>query len=413
MKIVLASGIPIFPAHEGNRSRILALTRAIRALGHDLWFVLLPAGISPAYDRQAHVEEFGSDRLVELPEEGFATRLRRFILWLPFRLRRKIARKLKLPVGYYSALDEHYRPGWSEGLGKLHRQHHFDAAVVEYVFHSAAFDAFPPDVRKVLDTHDAFTDRHQSYVARGIAHDYWISLKQEDERRGFRRADVILAIQDEEAAVFRDQLGQDRGNPEIAVVNHFLDLSDGPVASYAPRRALFLASHNTANTLSANIFVDSILPLILARIPDFKLVLAGSICGMVEDNPAVIKLGRVERLLDAFEAAPLLVNPMQVGTGINIKILDALAAGVPTVSTDTGARGLPEEIRSNIMIVPEQDFGAFADRVVELMEDEALRRSLGLKARASAVLWNERQRTALQGALDPGAESETLQTKAA
>ena len=32
MKVVLISGIPILPAHEGNRSRILALSRAIRDL---------------------------------------------------------------------------------------------------------------------------------------------------------------------------------------------------------------------------------------------------------------------------------------------------------------------------------------------------------------------------------------------
>jgi glycosyltransferase involved in cell wall biosynthesis len=413
MKIVLVSGIPIFPAHEGNRSRILALTRAIRELGHDLWLVLMPAGISSPNDREAHLAEFGADRLIELPAERPLGRATRFARWFPFRLRRKISRKLNLPTGFYSGLDEHYLPGWSKELAALHHQHGFDAAVVEYVFHSSALDVFPQGVRKVLDTHDAFTDRHVSYVARGITHDYWISLRPEEESRGFRRADTILAIQQQEAEVFQRQLGDNPANPAVAVVNHFLDLAEGPVADHAPRRGLFLASDNPANTLSARTFVDRILPLILARVPDFKLVLAGSICRVVEDHHAVIKLGRVERLLDAFEAAPLLVNPMLVGTGINIKILDALAAGVPTVSTDTGARGLPADIGDSVSVVPEQDFAAFADRVVELVEDEGLRRLLGSKARAAAVEWNERQRAALRDALEPRSRAETLQTRAA
>ena len=92
MKVVLISGIPILPAHEGNRSRILALSRAIRDLGHDLWVVIMPSGLSVPNDREAHVAEFGADRFVEIPPENPVAR---FIRRFPFRLRRKLGHVLQ------------------------------------------------------------------------------------------------------------------------------------------------------------------------------------------------------------------------------------------------------------------------------------------------------------------------------
>lgn len=402
MKVVLISSVPFVPVHEGNQSRILSLSRAIRAQGHDLWVVLLPAGIWAPGDAEAHRREFGVDRFVELsPDRGLGQVVRR-IVWTPFRLWRRICRKLGLPAGYYTLLDEYYRGRWSGELADLHRQHRFDVAMVEYVLHSAALEAFPAGVRKVIDTHDALADRHRRYLARGLKGGYWFSLRPAAENRGFRRADALIAIQHEEAEAFQAQLGHDPAGPEIALVSHFLDLSSPPVADHAPRRALFLASANSANRLSAQMFVRDILPLILGRVPDFRLVLAGAICGVVDDHPAVMKLGRVDSPLDAFAEAPLLVNPMVVGTGINIKLLDALAAGVPVVSTDTGARGLPEAYRGGVLTVAEDDHGAFASYVVELMGDEERRRRLGAEARKAALAWNDGQLAALRGVLSRG-----------
>ena len=399
MKLVLISGFPLFPVNQGNRSRILALVRAIRELGGELTFVLVPRGVPDLYDRDAHVAEFAPGQFIEFPPESRRARILRMLRWFPFRMRRKICRKLNLRTGFYAGLDETWRPGWTAQLAALHAERGFDAAIVEYVFHSAALTAFPASVRKLIDTHDAFADRHISYVAQGIPHDYFISLRPEEEDRGFRRADAILAIQAEEAQNFCKRLGTDPRNPEVHVVNHFLDLADAPVADHAKCSGVFLASRNSANTLSARNFVEQTLPLILARLPQFRFMLAGSICEVVDDHPAIVKLGFVDRMIDAFTQAPLLINPMRVGTGIAIKMLDAMAAGVPAVSTDVGARGLPQQFAESVLIVPEQDHQAFADRVVTLIQDEPLRRELGHKARRAAEQWNMLQRATLRDAL--------------
>lgn len=396
MKIALVSGIPLFPVHEGSRSRILALSRAIRAQGHDLWFVVLPAGISHANDRERHIAEFGADRFIEIPAES---KLKHFVRRLPLRIKRKLRYLFKQPSRYYSGLDDFYLGKWTLQLSALHRRINFDAAVVEYVFHSAALLSFPQNVRKIIDTHDAFADRHHSYIARGLR-DYWISLRPADESRGFRRADIILAIQEQEALAFSAQMGDDPTNPDVAVVNHFLDLSSPPIAAHTGLKALFLASGNAANTLSARNFIENVLPIVLARLPQFQLVLAGAICEVIDDHPSVVKLGQVERVMDAFRVAPVLVNPMLLGTGINIKILDAMASGVPIISTEMGIRGLPEDYRAALLSVPDRAYQAFADQIITLMENESMRRQLGQRGRIDAARWNEQQEASLRAALE-------------
>lgn len=63
MKVAFVSAISAVPANEGNRSRILQLTRAVRRLGHDVHFVYIDTPIIADFDPAAHEAEFGSGHL--------------------------------------------------------------------------------------------------------------------------------------------------------------------------------------------------------------------------------------------------------------------------------------------------------------------------------------------------------------
>ena len=111
------------------------------------------------------------------------------------------------------------------------------------------------------------------------------------------------------------------------------------------------------------------------------------------------KLGFVDDLKPVFARAPLSINPTVSGTGINIKILDAMGAGVATASTETGARGLPAEFRNGVMVAADHDHRAFADAIIALATDATLRRRLGQAAYADAQRWNAQQLQALERCL--------------
>jgi len=383
MRVVLVSSFPAFPSTAGNRSRIRQLALSIRELGHDLTFVLLESKWE-ASDDAAHEAAFGKSNYIKIEKKYWFGRWARDVA---LGAAKRVLRLAGVEAAYYSTLDRFRDRNFMSGLAQLDLRP--DAVVVEYVLDSWAFAAFPRTARRILDTHDAFGDRHKGYVARGIQ-DYWISLRPESENAGFRRAQVVLAIQQEEAQRFRSQLASDAkpGNPEVAVVGHLLELGESVVNYEVDDSAVFVASDNPANRHAIHAFVEDILPRVVSERPGFDLKLAGSICRAVRDVPNVTKLGWVDDVETIFAQAPLSINPMLAGTGINIKLLDAMAAGVPSVTTATGARGLPETLRNGMCVVADDDAEGFAAAVVRFARGASVRRATGLAARDDARRWN-------------------------
>jgi glycosyltransferase involved in cell wall biosynthesis len=164
---------------------------------------------------------------------------------------------------------------------------------------------------------------------------------------------------------------------------------------------MFIGSSNPINVQAARYFIDEILPPILKARPDFRLHLVGDVCSGVEDAPALVKHGRLEALGDAFAVAPLAINPVLSGTGLNIKLIDSLAHGAPMITTETGARGLPGDLRTAVAVIPDEKPQAFAEAVLALLADPALRRRMAEQARAAASGWNRRQQEALVDCLSP------------
>jgi glycosyltransferase involved in cell wall biosynthesis len=386
MKVLLVSGFPAFPATAGNRSRIRQLALSIKALGHDLTFVYLESKWEVC-DDAAHEKAFGAGNYVKLEKKNWRGKWARELV-------RGIAKRVQqlvgIEAGYYSKLDRFRDRDFLTELAKLDVQP--NVVIIEYVLDSWAFEAFPRTARRVLDAHDAFADRHKDYVARGIKN-FWVSFRPESENAGFRRADVVLAIQPEEAQRFLLQLAREGGasNPQVAVVSHFLKLGEEDVHYEIDNSAVFLASDNPSNRNAMQFFVDNVMPHVVSEIPLFDLKLVGSICQAVPDMPNITKLGWVDDAHQVFAGAPLSINPMLTGTGINIKLLDAMASGVPTISTETGARGLPDSSRKGVVVVPDHDARAFAAAVIRFARDSGLRREIGMAAREDATRWNARQ----------------------
>jgi len=383
MRVVLVTRFPAFPTTAGNRSRIRQLALAIRELGHELHFVYLESKWETC-DDAAHEAAFGKGRYVHIPSRAWPAKR---AAGAAIGATKRLLRLAGVDAAYYSDLDRFRDRDFLRALRRLDLRP--DAVVVEYVLDSWAFAAFAPTARRILDTHDAFADRHKGYVERGIR-DYWVSLRPATENAGFRRADVVLAIHEEEARRFARQLAGDHkaADPRVAVVGHLLEISADEIGYGADDSAVFLASDNSANKHALHAFLEHVLPRVVREIPAFDLKLAGSICRDVADVKNVTKLGWVEDVQAVFAHAPLSVNPMLAGTGINIKLLEAMACGVPSVTTATGARGVPEGLRSGMCVVEDDNAEGFAAAVVRFARDAELRRAKGLAAREDARRWN-------------------------
>ncbi len=400
MKIVLVTSIPAFPTNAGNRSRILELARAVRALGHDLTFVSLPVSKDQG-DIAAHQAEFGAQNYVQIANSGFLQHRKYRLHQKHLKLQQKRLQKRGDDNAHYSKVDQTHNDVWLPKLKAIGRD--ADVVIVEYVFNSKVFEAFPRSAMRILDTHDSFSDRHKLFFTNGLGNGYWRSLRPEDEILGFRRADTVLAIQEEEAIRFSEQLQKNPtqgATPDVAVVSHFLDTRT-PITDYSQdNTAFFLGSNNPANRQAISNFVATVMPLVVQEIPTFDLKLIGGICKDAPDHPNITKLGQVPKLRDAFVRSPLSINPMLVGTGINIKLLDAMAAGVATLSTATGLRGLPDRYRQGVVAFDDHDHVGFANEIIRYAQSAELRARIGGAALSDAEKWNQEQYTRLRICLE-------------
>jgi glycosyltransferase involved in cell wall biosynthesis len=152
-----------------------------------------------------------------------------------------------------------------------------------------------------------------------------------------------------------------------------------------PLTMLFLGSfRHDPNRVAVDWFVREVLPLILARSPATRLVIAGS-----EPPPAhtyadtaghLEMLGYVDDVRGPLAQYAVFVCPILSGSGVRVKLLEAFAAGIPVVSTTLGAEGLAQQ-DGEFCALADSPAG-FAERVLQLFDDPAAAAAMAVRARA-------------------------------
>ncbi|MPZ44194.1 MAG: glycosyltransferase [Betaproteobacteria bacterium] len=388
MKILIVSPTPTHPSSAGNRARVGAIARALKDARHTVHFALVPMESGDL----AAMNRFFEGRLTVLPyrapsaHRGWRTRLRRRVLAV-----------LARASAYVWGVDDWYDNAISAALAELHAKERFDVVIVVYVFLSKALDALPDTVLKVLDTNDRFADRHLHYLRKGQT-PRWFSTTQEEERRGLARADVVVAIQETERRIFSDIL-QDAAR--VVTIGHLVQISDPLLLARRPC-AVFVGSDNPINQEAVEYFVAEVLPRVRTMCPNFELWLVGDVCRRIEDAVGIVKKGRVDDLATVYMEASLAVNPVRMGTGLNVKTVECLALGLPLVVTEAGSRGL-EGLRGKAFLnVPDDDPSAMADAIVLLLREPEVAASYARKAHWAAHAWNGAQHAGLLALIEQG-----------
>lgn len=206
-----------------------------------------------------------------------------------------------------------------------------------------------------------------------------------------RRADLILACSHGDLERFNRIYEFDPGRIRVAP-NGVMSSSMNPVSAnqrLSIRRklslkeesfiAVFIGSPYGPNVDAANFIANELVD----ALPDVTFIIAGGVSELISTRAHNLvctgSLSDSEKT-NWLHAADIAVNPMFSGSGTNIKMFDFMALGLPTVVTETGARGIDEGASECFLRVPE-DTQSFIEAIVRLRGDEFLRKSLAVAAR--------------------------------
>ena len=137
------------------------------------------------------------------------------------------------------------------------------------------------------------------------------------------------------------------------------------------------------NVLSAEWFIDNVLPLLLEDDPSIRFVVLGS------NPPArltsrqcvnVAVPGFVEDIRPYFESSLCFASPLVLGAGIKIKILEAMSSGIPVLTNDIGIEGIPAVPGRDYLHCVEPD--EYAQGIKRLLTDVRCGSELSGNARA-------------------------------
>ncbi len=249
----------------------------------------------------------------------------------------------------------------------------------------------PNKIPVVLDNFNVESDILERLADRrtGAKRLYWrlqASKLRRFERWAIQRADRIIAISDADRKRFTDLY------PGCAAVTvpPGLELDfyfNYPKTTPIPTRMVFVAALNWHVNIDAALWMSNeVFPKILAEFPDATLDLVGkspaSSVMALDEKPGISVYPNVPDVLSYLARASVVVVPLRYGSGVQTKVIEAMAIGRPVVTTSVGAEGLKVTTGHELLVADDSD--SFARVCLDLLSNEGSRRTFSLSAREAA-----------------------------
>jgi glycosyltransferase involved in cell wall biosynthesis len=256
----------------------------------------------------------------------------------------------------------------------------FDIAHADQMY-MAQYAARVPGARKILDAHNALwllykrlSGTMETGPQKWLLDRDWRLLKRY-EGRVCREFDAVLAVSKGDKAALEEAAGRPLN---ITVIPITVDTDEVRVVQREaePNHILHIGTmYWPPNIDAVRWFVDQIYPLIRQQRPDVEFDVVGArppaeLLALNDAGLGINVSGYVEDPTSYQRRAAVMVVPLLAGGGMRVKILNALAEGIPIVSTTLGHEGIEVTPGRDILVgdTPE----AFAAEVLRVLNDPDL-----------------------------------------
>jgi sugar transferase (PEP-CTERM/EpsH1 system associated) len=381
--LFLAQRVP-YPPNKGEKIRTFNQLKYLTELGYN---ITVCAPIENDSD---------SSNFIELQQKYGCNTVFAKLQPKPLRLITGLIQNKALSVAnfYNKALQKQFDTQLAENL--------FDAiictssAMAEYIYNSNVIGRLNNKPKLIMDFMDLDSDKWQQYASSSTWPMSWIYKREAKllahyERNIVSTFDCSFFIADAEVNLF---LAQSPNLGKVLTMGNGMDTelfspAPAPTNNDAPVFVFTGVMDYKPNIDAVVWFTTEIWPELLNKYPKAKFIIAGmnptpQIQRLADINGITVT-GFVDDILPYYHQADYFVAPFRLARGVQNKVLQAFACGLPVISTPMGAEGIDCVDGESILIASSPtDFVSCVER---LEADKNLRQSI--KANALALINNE------------------------
>ncbi len=269
-----------------------------------------------------------------------------------------------------------------------HGRPYFDVVHADQL-NMATYALDVPATRRVLGEHDVAWALWRRICAtlppgpkRWLLEREWRLLRryQRDISRHF---DAILTVSEVDRAAMAEVVADPS---RIEVLPIAIDPGPGPIPREpdGPHILHLGTMFYLPNTDAVLWFASQVYPRIRARLPQVRFSIVGThpppeVRALANTDTGINVTGYVPDVEPIIRRSSVLVVPLRAGSGMRVKILNALAQGLPVVTTTLGYEGIAAVPGRDLLVADTPE--AFAEAVVRVLTDETLARSLATNGR--------------------------------
>lgn len=332
------------PPKVGSQRRALAVLLDLMAREYELDLVIFGGS---AKDRRRFEHRM---RLVTrqvhwidvVPDKAVLRNIRRFAYE---RLAKRYEAQEKFPITLPERIKKYDSTKSRRKVTAILAATRYDFIFAMYCWLIPLFANRQPNTKLACDTQDVMFHREGSFANRLSKVLFPVSRTRKIERELLRRCDVIYAISERDQNIFTEHLpGED-----VVLLQSSYNAAPRILRQRAGDQALrfgFIGSAMDANVRALEIVFAEWWTQIKKYSPESVL----SICGAVSDAPRVRDLaflddevrllGFVKDVAEFYRSIDVLLSPVAVSGGLNIKNVEAILQGIPVITNERGAAAL-------------------------------------------------------------------------
>ena len=331
---------------QGNNARAFALLQYFKSKNHKIDYV----GIASKSFSEVDLE---SIKKADLIKNGFLLREDKPISkTLSYLFTYAIPNKLKGRIRDF----DRTRFGHKEQFSKILKDNQYDYIIISYAYWAELIreNKYLKNAKLIIDTHDFLTSQFQNQKRFNLGKYF---NKEIELLNLFQKVWVISSDENYVFAQF--------GSSGVVTIPHALQ-AKFQLNSAKKYDLVYVASSNEHNVKSVKWFFEEVYPKLNHNL---SICVVGKINDHIPELPNVTKMHFVEDLNRVYSESRVAICPMLSGSGLKIKVVEALSFGLPVVCNPRGIDGLINKTNNGCLVT--EDATTFSKYIEQLLTDKS------------------------------------------